>query len=86
MILQRLEGAFEGFEQVVERILEASGGEFGPGQQARLVRFLVTRGYPIDQPNLRPRILAVAGLLGSELGYLSPAEVPRLPSTLSRRG
>ena len=24
----------------------------------------------------------VAGLLGSELGYLSPAEVPRLPSTL----
>ena len=82
VILERLEGAFEGFEQVVERILEASGGEFGPGQQARLVRFLVTRGYPIDQPNLRPRILAAAGLLGSELGYLSPAEVPRLPSTL----
>ena len=77
VILERLEGAFEGFEQVVERILEASGGEFGPGQQARLVRFLVTRGYPIDQPNLRPRMpCRLAGLLGSELGYLSPAEVP----------
>ena len=54
MILERLEGAFEGFEQVVERILETSGGEFGPGQQARLVRFLVTRGYQSINPTSDP--------------------------------
>lgn len=76
--LDRLERNIEGFEQLVEAILERSEGNYNESQQALVVRFLEKKGYEINTPELRPRIVAAAGVVGAELGYISPAEIPRL--------
>ena len=39
---------------------------------------LESKGYEVNTSTLRPRILACAGILGAELGYLSPSEIPRI--------
>ena len=76
--LDRLERNIEGFEQLVEAILEKSEGNYNESQQALVVRFLEKKGYEINTPELRPRIVAAAGVVGAELGYISPSEIPRL--------
>ena len=43
-----------------------------------MIRFLENRGYAVNTPDVRPRVLACAGIVGSELGYISPSEIPRL--------
>jgi len=48
-----------------------------------LVRFLESRGYVVNTPELRPRVVACGGIVGVELGFLSPKDVPPLPTGVS---
>ena len=77
-VIDRLERNITAFEQLVETVLESSEGGFSEAQQALIVRFLESRGYDVNTPDLRPKILASAGIIGAELGYISPAEIPKI--------
>ena len=77
-VVDRLERNITAFEQLVETVMESSEGSFSEAQQALIVRFLESRGYDVNTPDLRPKILASAGIIGSELGYISPAEIPKI--------
>lgn len=81
--LDRIEKNIQGFEQVVEAILTKSESIYGEGEQALLIRFLEQRGYLVNTKELRSRIIACGGVFGVELGYLSPRDVPTLPSGVS---
>ena len=76
--IERLERNIKSFEEVVETILESSEGRFDEAQQALIIRFLESRGYEVNTADLRPRILACSGIIGAELGHLSPSEIPRV--------
>ena len=76
--IDRLERNIKSFEEVVETILESSEGNFHEAQQALIIKFLESRGYEVNTSDLRPRILACAGIIGAELGHLSPSEIPRV--------
>ena len=76
--LDRLERNIEGFEQLTEAILEKSNGNYSDAQQTLVIRFLEKRGYDVNNPELRPRVVAAAGILGAEMGHISPSEIPRL--------
>ena len=80
--LDRLEANIYAFEQLVEAILKKDEGNFGPTQQALLIRFLQNRGYKVNTHELRPRVLAAAGVIAVELGYITEEEMPRLPAGL----
>ena len=77
-VIDRLERNITAFEQLVETVMESSEGAFSEAQQALIVRFLESRGYDVNTPDLRPKILASAGIIGAELGYISPAEIPKI--------
>ena len=77
-VIDRLERNITAFEQLVETVMESSEGNFSESQQALIVRFLESRGYDVNTPDLRPKILASAGIIGAELGYISPAEIPKI--------
>ena len=32
----------------------------------------------MNNPELRPRVVAAAGVIGAEMGHISPSEIPRL--------
>ncbi|HIG03792.1 MAG TPA: hypothetical protein EYQ53_05370 [Candidatus Poseidoniales archaeon] len=81
--LDRIERNIQGFEQVVEAILTKSESSYGEGEQTLLIRFLEQRGYKVNTAELRPRIVACGGVVGVEMGYLSPRDVPTLPSGIS---
>lgn len=76
--LDRLERNIGGFEQLVEAILERSEGSYQESQQALVIRFLEKKGYEVNNAELRPRVVAAAGVIGAELGHISPADVPRI--------
>ena len=76
--LDRLERNIDGFEQLVEAILDKSEGTYSEAQQALVVRFLEKKGYEVNTAELRPRVVAAAGVIGAELGFISPADIPRL--------
>ena len=76
--LDRLERNIDGFEQLVEAIFDKSGGSFGDSQQALVIRFLEKKGYEVNNAELRPRVIAAAGVLGAEFGHISPSEIPRI--------
>ena len=76
--LDRLERNIGGFEQLVEAILEKSEGSYKESQQALIIRFLEKKGYEVNNAELRPRVVAAAGVVGAELGHISPADVPRI--------
>jgi hypothetical protein len=76
--LDRLERNIEGFEQLVEAILEKSDGSYSESQQALVIRFLEKKGYDVNNSDLRPRVVAAAGVVGAELGHISPSEIPRI--------
>lgn len=78
MTIERLERNIASFEELVQTILETSEEGFDEAQQALVIRFLESKGYEVNTSNLRPRILACSGILGAELGYLSPSEIPRI--------
>ncbi|MDE0857504.1 MAG: hypothetical protein OSA38_02935 [Candidatus Poseidoniaceae archaeon] len=76
--IDRLERNIVAFEELVETVLESSEGTFSEPQQALVIRFLESRGYDVNTVDLRPRVLACAGIIGAELGFISPAEIPRI--------
>jgi len=78
MTVERIERNLVSFEELVQTVLEHSEDGFGEAQQALVIRFLEGKGYDVNTPNLRPRVLACAGVVGAELGYLSPSEIPKL--------
>ena len=78
MTIERLERNISSFEELVQTILESGEEGFDEAQQALVIRFLESKGYDVNTSTLRPRILACAGILGAELGYLSPSEIPRI--------
>jgi len=81
--LGKIETQMEAFERVVETIVRRSEGAFGPAEHALLVRFLERRGWDANHPEVRPRMLAAAGILAAEMGYVSPEDIPALPTSLS---
>ena len=76
--IERLERNIGAFEELVQTVLESAEDGFDEAQQALVIRFLESKGYEVNTSNLRPRVLACAGILGAELGYLSPSEIPRI--------
>ena len=78
MTIERLERNIASFEELVQTVLETSEEGFDEAQQALVIRFLESKGYEVNTSNLRPRVLACSGILGAELGYLSPSEIPRI--------
>ena len=77
-VIARLERNIVAFEQLVETVMESSEGTFTEPQQALIIRFLESRGYDVNTPDLRPKVLAASGIIGAELGYLSPSEIPKI--------
>ncbi len=78
MTMERLERNIASFEELVQTILESGEEGFDEAQQALVIRFLESKGYDVNTAQLRPRVLACAGILGAELGYISPSEIPRI--------
>lgn len=78
LTIDRLERNLAAFEELVQTVLESSEHGFEEAEQALVIRFLESKGYEVNTSNLRPRVLACAGVLGAELGYLSPADIPRI--------
>ena len=78
--IERLERNLPSFESLVETVLESSEGDFSEAQQSLIIRFLESKGYLVNTAELRPRVLACAGIVGTELGYLTPSQIPRLAS------
>ena len=78
MTIERLERNIGSFEELVQTILESGEEGFDEAQQALVIRFLESKGYDVNTADLRPRVLACAGILGAELGFLSPSEIPRI--------
>jgi hypothetical protein len=76
--IERLERNLPSFESLVETVLESSEGNFSEAQQGLIIRFLESKGYLVNTAELRPRVLACAGIVGTELGYLTPSQIPRL--------
>ena len=58
--------------------METSEGTFTESQQALIIRFLESRGYDVNTPDLRPKILAASGIIGAEMGYISPQKYLKL--------
>jgi len=81
--LSKIETQMEAFERVVETIVRRSDGAFGPAEHALMVRFLERRGWDANHPEVRPRMLAAAGILAAEMGYIAANEIPALPTALS---
>lgn len=77
-VIDRLERNIVAFEQLIETVMESSEGHFTESQQALVIRFLESRGYDVNTPDLRPKILASAGIIGAELGFISPADIPKI--------
>ena len=82
-VLERIENQMEAFERVVETIIRRADGAFTPVEHALLVRFLERRGWNSDHPEVRPRLLAAAGVLAAEMGYIDAEDIPALPTSLS---
>jgi hypothetical protein len=82
-LLGKVETQMEAFERVVETIVRRSEGAFGPPEHALLIRFLERRGWDANQPEVRPRLLASAGILAAEMGYVDVADIPVLPTAIS---
>ena len=76
--IERLERNLPSFESLVETVLESSEGDFSETQQGLIIRFLESKGFLVNTAELRPRVLACAGIVGTELGYLTPSQIPRL--------
>ena len=78
LTIARLERNIESFEELVQTVMESLEHGFDDHHQALIIRFLEKKGYDVNTANLRPRVLASAGIIGAELGYLSPSDVPRI--------
>ncbi len=81
--ITRLSEHIEGLEQLIEVVIRRSKAGFDHRAQSNVVRMLERKGYAINTPELRPRVLAAAGVLALELGYITTDDAPRLPTGLT---
>ena len=76
--LERLERGLPAFEDLVAAVLEDSTGRIEPGHEALIMTYLERRGLEVNTADLRPRVMACAGVLAAEMGLISLSEIPRL--------
>ena len=76
--LERLERGLPGFEDLISAVLDDADGRIEPAHEALILTYLERRGLEVNTPDLRPRVMACAGVLAAELGLISPSEIPRL--------
>ena len=81
--LERIEQQIESLERVVETVIRRNDGKFGQLEQALFIRFLERRGWDANHPEVRPRLIAAAGVLATHMGYITAEEAPTLPSQLA---
>ena len=48
-----------------------------------MIRFLERRGWDANHPEVRPRLIAAAGALAVEMGYISENDMPTLPGQIA---
>lgn len=76
--LERLERGFPAFEDLISAVLDDADGRIEPAHEALILGYLERRGLEVNTPDLRPRVMACAGILAAEMGLISPTEIPRL--------
>ena len=76
--LERLERGLPGFEDLISAVLDDADGRIEPAHEALILSYLERRGLEVNTPELRPRVMACAGVLAAEMGLISPSEIPRL--------
>ena len=77
--LVRMEQQIEALERIVETVIRRNDGKFTSLEHSLKIRFLERRGWDANHPEVRPRIIAAAGDLAVEMGYISEAEMPTVP-------
>ncbi|MAV07198.1 MAG: hypothetical protein CMA29_04830 [Euryarchaeota archaeon] len=81
--LERMEQQIEALERIVETVIRRNEGKFTSLEHSLMVRFLERRGWDVNHPEVRPRLIAAAGVLAVEMGYISEAEMPTLPGQIA---
>ena len=81
--LERMEQQIEALERIVETVIRRNDGKFTSLEHSLMIRFLERRGWDANHPEVRPRLIAAAGVLAVEMGYISEAEMPTLPGQIS---
>ena len=81
--LERMEQQIEALERVVETVIRRNDGKFTSLEHSLMIRFLERRGWDVNHPEVRPRLIAAAGVLAVEMGYISEAEMPTLPGQIA---
>ena len=81
--LERMEHQIEALERIVETVIRRNEGKFTSLEHSLMIRFLERRGWDANHPEVRPRLIAAAGVLAVEMGYISEAEMPTLPGQIA---
>jgi hypothetical protein len=81
--LERMEQQIEALERIVETVIRRNDGKFTSLEHSLMIRFLERRGWDVNHPEVRPRLIAAAGVLAVEMGYISEAEMPTLPGQIA---
>ena len=81
--LVRMEQQIEALERIVETVIRRNDGKFTSLEHSLMIRFLERRGWDANHPEVRPRIIAAAGVLAVEMGYISESEMPTLPGQIA---
>ena len=81
--LERMEQQIEALERVVETVIRRNDGKFTSLEHSLMIRFLERRGWDVNHPEVRPRLIAAAGVLAVEMGYISESEMPTLPGQIA---
>lgn len=81
--LERMEMQIESLERIVETVIRRNDGRFTSLEHSLMIRFLERRGWDSNHPEVRPRLIAAAGVLAVEMGYISEEEMPTLPGQIA---
>ena len=81
--LERMEMQIESLERIVETVIRRNDGRFTSLEHSLMIRFLERRGWDANHPEVRPRLIAAAGALAVEMGYISEDEMPTLPGQIA---
>ena len=73
----------ESLERIVETVIRRNDGQFTSLEHSLMIRFLERRGWDANHPEVRPRLIAAAGALAVEMGYISENEMPTLPGQIA---
>ena len=81
--LERMEMQIESLERIVETVIRRNDGRFTSLEHSLMIRFLERRGWDANHPEVRPRLIAAAGALAVEMGYISENDMPTLPGQIA---